>query len=305
MGSYNAYLTLSGATDAEILQNERLARHTSYRVGGPADLWATCNTPGALSYVINVLREEGVPWVILGKGSNVLASDEGFRGCVVVLGREFRRVLCDADTSRITAGAAASLAGVVNTALSASLEGLERCVGVPGSLGGAIAMNAGLRDEWIGEVVRDVVVLRPGLGMHRYGAHELEWGYRHVSIPTGEVVLEATLQLADSTKAHVSAGMERRLVRRRSTQPLSKASCGSVFRNPEGDSAGRLIEECGLKGYSVGGASVSDIHANFIVNNGGATASDIAAVIRTVHDKVREVHGIDLQTEVRFLGFPS
>jgi UDP-N-acetylmuramate dehydrogenase len=302
---YNAYMTLSGAIDGEVRQGERLARHVSYRIGGPADLFVTCESYASLALCVSTLDAEGVPWVILGKGSNVLVSDRGYRGCVICLSGELARIAFGQDGS-VTAGAAVPLARLVNQTLTHELSGIEHLVGIPGTVGGAITMNAGSRREWIGSVVRDVVVLRPGKGLHRYLASDVSWGYRQTSIPPREVILETTLELVPSTRQAVSAEMERRLVRRRSSQPLAQPSCGSVFRNPDdGASVGELIESCGLKGYSHGGAKVSEVHANFIVNTGGATSDDVIAVIRHVHETVREVRGYDLETEVRFLGFGS
>lgn len=166
-------------------------------------------------------------------------------------------------------------------------------------------MDAGTRHEWIGQRLSDVVVLRPGEGLHRYPASEVEWGYRRTSIPTSEIVLEATLRLEPQDKARIASEMDQRLARRRRTQPMGKPSCGSVFRNPGTESVAKMLDECGLKGYSVGGASVSDTHANFIVNNGDATARDVIAVMGHMHDEVLEKRGVDLQPEVKFLGFSS
>ena len=304
MSVYNAYMKLHGAIDAEVLRDARLSRRTTYRVGGPAALLVTCNTYRALVRCLEVLADEDVPWVVLGKGSNVLASDDGYAGCVVVLGREFQRSAVEG--TRVTAGAGVALSKLVNDMLSRELSGLEGCVGIPGTLGGALRMNAGTRLEWIGSLVRDLVVLREHEGLVRLSASDVAWGYRSTSIPESDIVLEATLELTPGHKAEMSANMERRLMRRRVTQPLGSPSCGSVFKNPDdGRAVGRLIEECGLKGYRVGGAAVSHVHANFIVNEGDATASDVLAVMRHVRDTVGEAYGIDLQPEVRLLGFSS
>ncbi len=170
-------------------------------------------------------------------------------------------------------------------------------------MGGAVSMDAGTRREWIGRCVRDFVVYRPGEGLHRYEGHEIEWGYRCTSIPTSEIILEATLALGHGQKAKISADMESRLSRRRRTQPMGKPTCGSVFRNPLDGSAGQLIEASGCKGLSSGRAQVSTEHANFIVNNGGATASDVLSLIQLMHDSVLASSGVDLRCEVKLLGF--
>ncbi len=303
MSLFNAYMSLSGAVDADVLRDEKLSRRTSYRIGGPARLLILVHSYAALGKVVDVLAAENVDWVILGKGSNVLASDAGYEGAVIILDDEFARVSVDADEGLICAGAGALLSKVVADAAKAELSGLEFCVGIPGTVGGAVSMDAGTRREWIGQRVRDLVVYRPGEGLHRYEGHEIEWGYRCTSIPTSEIILEATLELAHGERSAISADMESRLARRRRTQPMGKPTCGSVFRNPPDRSAGILIDSCGCKGLSSGRAQVSAEHANFIVNNGGATASDVVSLIQLMHDAVLANHGVDLKCEVKLLGF--
>ena len=304
MSIYNAYMTLSGAVDADITRNERLSHRTSYRIGGPAAMLAICHTPRSLARVIEVLGQQEVDWVVLGKGSNLLVADSGYDGCVVVLGREFSRLEVSREDSTLTAGAAVPLSKLVSSAMKSSLSGLEFACGIPGTFGGAISMDAGTRREWIGRRISSLVTLVPGQGLRRHPGSEVEWGYRWTSLEPAEVVLEATLMLEPKDRYEISAEMESRLARRRATQPMGRPSCGSVFRNPTGPrGAAQLIEGAGLKGYSVGGAQVSEVHANFIVNNGTATAADVVAVMRAMHDRVREVYGVDLQLEVKLLGF--
>lgn len=303
MGLFNATYALSGQIDTEVVEGERLARHTSYRIGGKADLFITCHSYHALRRTIEVLAREQVPWVVIGKGSNLLVADTGYRGAVVTLGREFSHFSLDEEGRVLTAGAGALLARLVNEALTRGLSGLEFAVGIPGTVGGAVSMNAGSRKEWIGSVVRDVVTYRPGAGIRHYGRREVTWGYRTSTLPRDEIVLEATFELEPALKQDIRERMERSLARRRRTQPIGKASCGSVFRNPPDRSVGAMIEECGLKGYRVGGVEVSPVHANFIVNNGTASAADVASVIQHVHRTVKETYGIELQPEVKFLGF--
>ena len=303
MGLFNVSMALIGALDTDVLENEKLARHTSYRIGGPASLLVTCHSYHALRRAIETVNAEGVPWVVMGRGSNILVSDDGYRGVVIMLGREFGRTVIAEDGCTLTVGAATVLMRVVNDAYARRLSGLEFAVGIPGTLGGAINMDAGTRDEWIGSVVKSVMTYRPGTDICRYDHDQIAWGYRSCSLPAGEIVLEATLGLTPASKQDISTKMDRYLSRRRRTQPMAAASCGSVFRNPPDGSAGKLIEDCGLKGFCVGGAEVSPVHANFIVNKGAATASDVLNVIRTVRGKVQETYGVELQTEVKFLGF--
>ena len=303
MSVINAYTELSGSIDAEVLLDERLAKRTSYRIGGPAALLVVAHSYGALQRTLEVLRREGVEWVILGRGSNVLVSDNGYDGCVILLDDEFSRMTVQRDERTIVAGAAVSLSRVVNEAMKASLSGLEFCIGIPGTLGGAISMDAGTRHEWIGPLVRDFVVLRPGEGLYRYEGGEIEWGYRRTSIPTSEIILEATIELKAGDRDQITSDMEERLRRRREAQPLSKPSCGSVFRNPPDRSAGLLIKSCDLSGAEQGAAQISPEHANFIVNRGGASAADVVTLIQRAHDAVLDRYGIDLTCEVKLLGF--
>lgn len=303
MGLFNAVMSLSGAADTDLIEHERLARHTSYRIGGRAELFITCHSYHALRRAVDVLDGEGVPWVILGKGSNVLVADEGYKGAVLTLGREFSRTVIADDGMTLTAGAGALLARVVNEALSRELTGLEFAVGIPGTVGGAVSMNAGTRTEWIDSVVKDVVTFKKGAGIRHYRHDDVAWGYRICGLPRDEIILEATLSLAPGDKSTIRTAMERSLSRRRRSQPLGRATCGSVFKNPPDMSVGKMIEDCGLKGFSVGGAEISSVHGNFIVNTGTATAADVAAVIKHVYEEVRGTYGIELQTEVKFLGF--
>jgi UDP-N-acetylmuramate dehydrogenase len=258
------------------------------------------DTLGDLASTISVLIEEQVEWTLLGKGSNVLAADSGYRGAVIVLGRDFRRY--DVEEGKMTAGAGAVLGHVVQEAYSKGLSGLEFAVGVPGTLGGALAMNAGSRDEWIGSIVESVTVYVPGDGLLRLRGSEIEWGYRSTSIPSRGIAAECVLALSPGDTVRIRSAMDGSLSRRKRSQPLGMPSAGSVFVNPPDDSAGRLIEASGLKGYRLGGAAISDVHANFIVNTGGACAADVLGLMHLVRDRVRDAFGVELRPEIRFLG---
>lgn len=304
MSVQGAYTRLLECIQGTILASERMQRHTSYRIGGPAALFVTCDTYASLRMTNDILRTEGVPWVIMGRGSNVLVSDAGYGGAVIALGREFRRFSFDAE-NRLHVGAGTALQRIVTEAFNRGLSGLEFVVGVPGTVGGAVSMNAGTAEQWIGSIVDEVVTFRPGVGLVRYAGRDISWFYRGSDIPPREIVLEATLALRPGDEALVKRTMEAMLARRKETQPLGALSCGSVFRNPPGLKAAQLIESCGLKGYTAGRAQVSPRHANFIVNLGGATAADVTQVIVHVLNRVRERHGVELRPEVKFLGFPS
>ena len=301
MSVFNAYMTLSGAADATLVRDERLSRRTGYHVGGPADLVAQCHSYAGLARVLEVLRSERVEWVILGRGTKVLASDEGFRGCVIVLDGDFARVEVGAD-GLVTAGAGALLSKVVYEASRASLTGLEFLSGIPGTVGGAVSLNAGTGRQCVGARVRDLVVLRPGAGLVRYRASDVEWGRRATTIPSDEVILEVTFELAPGERASIDAAVRAGLEAAGTVQG-SRASCGSVFLDPPGRSAQVLLGSCELAGATQGHARVSDEDANVVVNAGGASAADIVALMGRMHEAVWRRHGIDLACEVKFLGF--
>jgi len=277
-----------------------MTRHTTYRIGGPAALFVECASVADLATATDVLADEGIDWRVLGKGSNVLVADDGYDGAVIVLGRDFKRHAL--DEGHLRTGAGVILAAIVRDAFSEGRTGLEFAVGIPGTVGGALAMNAGSREEWIGAVVESVTLFVPGEGLVGVRGPEIAWGYRTSGLQGRGIIVEAVLRAEPGDGDQIRRTMEASLRRRKRTQPLSMPSAGSVFVNPEGDSAGRLIEAAGLKGARVGGAAISDVHANFIVNAGGATAADVLALVRLVRDTVKEAHGIELTPEVRFLG---
>ena len=296
-------LLVDDAFDGDVYPAEPMARHTMYRIGGPARFYVQVASVGALKHLVEVCEASGVPWVAVGRGSNLLVSDEGYPGVVVTLGRDFRTCRFDEDAKRFCVGAGVPLSSVVQEAFRRSLAGLEFAVGTPGTVGGALRMNAGSRDEWIGSRVVSVTTLDARKGLMRRAGDEISWGYRSSSFAPDEVIVECELSVEPAAPFYLRGKMEASHTRRKKTQPLSLPSCGSVFRNPEGDSAGRLIEAVGLKGCTIGGAQVSEVHANFIVNKGTATARDVMDLIELARYKVYETYGIELQPEVRFLGF--
>ena len=294
-------LLLSERFDGDVSAHEPLSRHTTYRIGGPARFYVTVHSLGALTELIDACEASEVPWVVLGRGSNVLVADGGFPGVAIVLGRDFRNLRYEGD--RLFAGAGVALSAVVQEAFKRFVGGYEFAVGTPGALGGALRMNAGTRDEWISDRVASLVTYRPGRGLLRRRGKELLWGYRESSLEPDEVVVECELIAESADPFAVRAKMEENLARRKETQPLSEPTCGSVFKNPPGYSAGELIEQAGLKGARMGPARVSEVHGNFIVNTGGATATDVMRLMDAVRDRVRERSGIELQPEVRLIGF--
>lgn len=279
---------------------EPMARHTTFRIGGPADLFVTCDTLAELAETLEVLETHDIPWTLVGRGSNVLVADAGYRGAVLTLGREFKAH--GVEEARITAGAACVLAYVVQDAFSKGLGGLEFAVGIPGTVGGALAMNAGSREAWMGSVAESVTLYVPGRGLARLRSDEVAWGYRRTDLPGRGIIVEAVIGLEAADRDRIRSQMEASLRRRKTTQPIGASCAGSVFMNPEGDSAGRLIEGAGLKGTRLGGARVSEVHANFIVNDGGATAADVLGLMHKIQITVRNTYGIGLIPEIRFLG---
>ncbi|MDR1422098.1 MAG: UDP-N-acetylmuramate dehydrogenase [Coriobacteriales bacterium] len=306
MSAFDAYCELEGSLSGTIRYNEPMSRHTSFRIGGPARLLIECATLADLSCVLETITRHTLPWIIIGKGSNLLVADRGFPGAVLTLGREFKNYhLPDAASGQqqLVSGAGVVLATLVQDAFKNGYQGLEFAVGIPGTLGGALFMNAGSASDWIGSLVETLTVLRPGVGLLPLHPSDLPWAYRHSGIVRGDIIVEAGLRIEQGHLGQIRAKMEAAAKRRKKTQPLTTPNAGSIFRNPPGASAGRLIESCGLKGYRQGGAAVSEVHANFIINNGGATASDVVALIMYIQKRVEEEHGIELQPEIRFVGF--
>lgn len=296
-------LLVDSAFDGEVLVNEPMGKHTTYRIGGPASFYVRVDSLGCLSQLVRACVQNGVPYFIAGRGSNLLVSDDGFDGVVITLGRDFRNHEVRQDAATIVAGSGVLLSTVVQDALRSALSGMEFAVGTPGSLGGALKMNAGSADDWIGSRVRSVTSLAPDGSLVKRMGSDVDWGYRRTSFPLGEAILECELVLKEGDPFLIQGKMEGSLARRKKTQPLDLPSCGSVFRNPEGASAAKMIDELGLKGTQVGGAQISTKHGNFIVNTGGAKAADVVALIELAKDKVEQGYGIELTPEVKFLGF--
>jgi UDP-N-acetylmuramate dehydrogenase len=284
---------------------EPLAEHTTLKVGGPAAAFVRAESPADLAAVAHVCVETGRPWLILGRGSNLLVADRGWPGVVVTLGRGFRGVRVHGET--VEAGAAEPMPVLARTVARHGLGGLAFGVAIPGSLGGAVRMNAGAHGAELGDVLESVEVVRLAYGgaVDRLGVEELRMGYRHSELPHDAVVVVARLRLRPTEPHALAAEMAQMRAWRRRHQPINSPSCGSVFRNPGSDSAGRLIEAAGMKGFRLGGAQISPVHANFITVDPGARASDVYAVIRAVRATIAERFGVWLRTEVVLAGFPD
>ena len=283
-----------------VRENVALAPYTTMRTGGPASLFAEPRNAQQLARVHQWAQEKGLFLLILGNGSNLLIADSGFDGLVIHLGRALSEVSIFANT--LTAQAGASLAAAARAAAQASLTGLEFAAGIPGSIGGAVCMNAGAYGGEIAQVIVSARVLTPE-GVRTVSKDELSLGYRSSAVmQNGWVVLEATFELTPGSPDEIKATMADLAARRREKQPLQYPSCGSFFKRPVGYYAGALIEQAGLKGYRVGDAQVSEMHAGFVINRGHATSSEIYRLMQEVQRRVQAQFGVTLEPEVRLIG---
>lgn len=292
---------------------ESMALHTTYRCGGTAAIWLAVETADGLVAAMDALEQAGVRWVIVGNGSNVLFADEGFDGAVLHLGAEFDRATVTRNAlgpgqHRLEAGAAMSITRLLRVARDEDVAGVEFLGGVPGTVGGAIRMNAGTVMGEVKDSLESACVCvvaanddTTSARLRWLPAGDLGLAYRHSELPPGAVVTAARFRTTDADPA-MRTRLAEVLAYRKSTQPLQLPSCGSVFANPPGDHAGRLIEAAGLKEHRIGGAEVSTQHANWIVNVGGARAGDVRALIELCQQTVRERFGVVLRPEVRLLG---
>lgn len=284
----------------QVFENEPMSRHTTFRVGGPADVLFLPESGEQVAAALNAAKESAVDALVIGNGSNLIVRDGGVRGLVIALGDGMSAIARDGDV--VTAQAGASLAKVAAFAQAEGLSGLEFASGIPGTLGGGCAMNAGAYGGQLSDVLIDAEVLLNGERRTLTNA-EMAMGYRTtMPLREGGIVLSARFRLTSDDPEAIAARMRELNARRRDKQPLNCPSAGSTFKRPEGHFAGALIEGAGLKGRSVGGAQVSQKHAGFIVNTGGATASDILALIKIVQDEVLARYGVALETEVRIVG---
>lgn len=286
----------------DVLRDEPMSLHTTFKIGGPADLFLTAYDREAVQKVYRAASLLEVPVLPVGNGSNMLVSDAGIRGAVVLLAGEFREIALTGETT-VECGAGATLAAACAFARDRALTGLEFAWGIPGAAGGAAFMNAGAYDGEIKNVlVRCTHVTKTGeIGTAEGEA--LRFGYRHsVYMENGAAILSLTFQMEHGDKEKITGRMEELYDRRKSKQPLELPSAGSVFKRPAGHFAGTLIESCGLKGRRVGGAMVSEKHAGFIVNVGGATCADVRALIRIIQQTVLKQTGVTLECEVKTFG---
>lgn len=281
--------------------NEPMSAHTTFKVGGCCDIMIFPNSVDSLKQVVAAARNEGIDYYILGNGSNVLFSDIGYRGAVIVLGNDFSQITADGNV--ITAYAGAMLHKVGRLALDRSLTGMEFSYGIPGTVGGAIYMNAGAYGGEMKDIVTSVTCIDKDGDLKTYIGDELKFGYRKSRFTdSDEIIVSADFTLEKGDCKLIKAKMDELMERRRSRQPLEYPSAGSTFKRPEGSYAGLVIEESGLKGYRVGDAQISEKHANFVINRGNATASDIMKLIDDVKKTVKEKTGYELECEINVIG---
>lgn len=285
--------------EEHVQENVSLAGYTTFRIGGPVDVLVQVGEEEQLEKVLAWCRESGRPWILLGRGSNVLVDDAGFRGTVILLDGTLAKIEVRGD--QITAGAGASLARIARTALEHELTGMEYAAGIPGTLGGAVYMNAGAYGGEIGRTVSSIRYLDRE-GIHEIGPEEAGFEYRSSRfMRENAIVLGAEMTLQPGDRQAIMDRMQELAEQRKSKQPLEYPSAGSMFKRPEGFFAGKLIQDAGLAGYSVGGAQVSEKHCGFVINRGNATAKDVRELVRQVADRVEQTFGVRLEPEVRYL----
>jgi len=290
---------MRAALRGEVLTSEPMSRHTTWRIGGPADLFVQPQDRADLLVALRMLRQAKLPWQVIGKGSNLLVGDRGIRGAVININRLDRLDFSAAPL--VSAEAGLRLMTLVREASSLGLGGLEQLAGIPGTLGGAVAMNAGAGEQELGRLVR-TVVLAGADGEEQWTAEQLHFDYRSTNLPAGRVVVAVQLKLVNAETEHLREEIKQRLLQRRRSQGVGRPNAGSVFKNPSGEQAWKLIDRAGMRGAVVGGARVSERHSNFIVNGGSASAADVLTLMGKIQDRVFRQSGMSLEPEVRIIG---
>lgn len=287
--------------EEKVRVSEPMSRHTTFRIGGPADYFLLPSTAEEVKKILEICKEKKLPYFILGNGSNLLVSDEGYRGVIIQLYRNYGGITVEG--MNIRAGAGTLLSQIASAAKNASLTGFEFAGGIPGTLGGAVVMNAGAYGGEMKDVLKEVTVMTEDGEIMTIPAEKLEMGYRTSLVKkAGYLVLEAVISLDKGDMEEIKSIMKDLTEKRVSKQPLEYPSAGSTFKRPEGYFAGKLIMDAGLRGYQVGGAQVSEKHCGFVINKGNATAADVCRLMKDVQDKVQEQFGVTLEPEVKFLG---
>ncbi|APG28879.1 UDP-N-acetylenolpyruvoylglucosamine reductase [Syntrophotalea acetylenivorans] len=290
---------LRAALRGDVLTSEPMSRHTTWRIGGPADLFVQPQDRDDLLTALKILQQAQLPWQVIGNGSNMLVGDGGIRGAVIHMGRLDRYDFSAAPL--VTAEGGLRLMTLVREACKSGLGGLEQLAGIPGTLGGSVAMNAGAGQQDLGRLVR-TVVLAGADGEEQWTAEQLRFAYRSTNLPAGRVVVAVQLKLVSAEAESLQEEVKQRLLQRRRSQGVGRPNAGSVFKNPPGEQAWKLIDRAGMRGAVVGGARVSERHSNFIVNGGSARAADVLTLMEQIQDRVYRQSGINLEPEVRIVG---
>ncbi|WP_349410414.1 UDP-N-acetylmuramate dehydrogenase [Pseudalkalibacillus sp. SCS-8] len=292
---------LENANVGKVSENEPLAKHTTLKIGGPADILVEPDSIDDLKTVISIVKENDVKWTAIGRGSNLLVSDNGIEGVVIKLGKGLDHL--EENESEIRVGGGYSLVKLSTIMSRKGMAGLEFASGIPGSVGGAVYMNAGAHGSDMSNILKKAHILFDDGTMEWLSCDEMAFSYRTSILQSKPgIVLEAVLQLQEGNRDEITAVMQKNKDYRKETQPWNHPCCGSVFRNPLPNYAGQLIESSGLKGKTIGGAQISDMHANFIVNIGDAKAQDVLDLIDLVKATIKEKHNINMETEVEMIG---
>ncbi|MCQ2510251.1 MAG: UDP-N-acetylmuramate dehydrogenase [Lachnospiraceae bacterium] len=296
---YESLCGITGQTNVKV--NEPMKNHTTFRIGGNADYFVTPSTKEELQEILQLLNKEQVPFFVLGNGSNLLVSDEGYRGVILQIGRNYQSI--KKKDRRITVKSGITMARLANFALENSLTGLEFASGIPGTAGGGAIMNAGAYGGEMKDVLKEVLCMNHQGEIFTLKGEEMELTYRDSRMKRENlIVLELVLELQDGDQEKIRQRHEELKEARTSKQPLEYPSAGSTFKRPEGLFAGKLIMDAGLKGFQIGGAKVSEKHAGFVINAGGATAADVKALMEHIVKTVQEQFGVTLEPEVLFVG---
>lgn len=302
MTDYSNIISIAESFGCNYTENESMSEHTTFRIGGPADLFVVPTTVEGLAAVVSACNKEGVYCFILGNGSNVLVSDKGIRGVVVSTAACLNNIEL-IGAYEIKCGAGVKLSRLSDLACENSLTGAEFAWGIPGTVGGAVYMNAGAYDGEMKDILVSCEYLTPDGELRTMLADEMDLSYRHSAFSeNGYVIVSATVRLKAGDKGEIRAKMDDFMHRRKSKQPLEFPSAGSTFKRPVGGFAAALIDECGLKGYSVGGAEVSEKHAGFVINKGGATCFDVMRLVEHIKKEVFLNKSINLECEIRVIG---
>lgn len=283
----------------DAVQDEPMRNHTSFKIGGPADIFVSPRTEDEVIEALSFLKENDIPFTVIGNGSNLLVSDKGIRGCVISLGKNFTSLSCIDDTIYSSSGTL--LSRIANLAYENSLTGFEFASGIPGSLGGAIVMNAGAYGGEMKDVVVTTKYIDTDGSIKKCTRTEHEFLYRKSRFGNGEIILSSSLKLKKGSKEEIKETMNDLAGRRKDKQPLEYPSAGSTFKRPEGYFAAKLIDDAGLRGFGIGGAMVSDKHCGFVINKGDATFDDVVRLISHIQSVVFEKFGVSLEPEVKII----